>query len=99
MDFYSTVVLLGICAELAGSAAVRLDYFFYGHILPRVSINQVISRRLGEELFINIGNTSALGMVTSEGFVVLKGAVVNEKASAKSLSAGIKQTRAFKVSI
>ena len=24
MDFYSTVVLLGICAELAGSAAVRL---------------------------------------------------------------------------
>ena len=30
-------------------------------------------------------------MVTSEGFVVLKGAVVNEKASAKSLSAGMKK--------
>ena len=38
-----------------------------------------------EELFINTGNTSATGMVTSEGFVVLKGAVVNEKTSAKSL--------------
>lgn len=32
-------------------------------------------------------------MVTSEGFVVLKGAVVNEKTSAKSLSAGMKKLR------
>lgn len=47
----------------------------------------------GEELFINTGNTSATGMVTSEGFVVLKGAVVNEKTSAKSLSAGMKKLR------
>lgn len=46
-----------------------------------------------EELFINTGNTSATGMVTSEGFVVLKGAVVNEKTSAKSLSAGMKKLR------
>ena len=32
-------------------------------------------------------------MVTAEGFVVLKGAVVNEKTSAKSLSAGMKKLR------
>ena len=32
-------------------------------------------------------------MVTSEGFVVRKGAVVNEKTSAKSLSAGMKKLR------
>lgn len=46
-----------------------------------------------EELFINIGSTSAKGRVTSEGFVVLKGAVVNEKTSAKSLSTGMKKLR------
>ena len=46
-----------------------------------------------EELFINIGNTSAVGMVTTEGFVVLKGSVVNEKTSAKSLTVGMKRLR------
>ena len=46
-----------------------------------------------EELFINIGNTAATGIVTSEGFVVLKGSSVNEKTSAKSLSAGMKKLR------
>lgn len=46
-----------------------------------------------EELFINIGNTSAMGMVTTEGFVVLKGSVVNEKTSAKSLTVGMKRLR------
>ena len=46
-----------------------------------------------KELFINIGNTAATGIVTSEGFVVLKGSSVNEKTSAKSLSAGMKKLR------
>lgn len=46
-----------------------------------------------EELFINIGNAAATGIVTSEGFVVLKGSSVNEKTSAKSLSAGMKKLR------
>ena len=46
-----------------------------------------------EELFINIGSTSASGIITSEGFVVLKGSTVNAKNSAKSLSAGMKKLR------
>ena len=46
-----------------------------------------------EELYINVGSTSATGIVTTEGFVVLKGSVVNEKTSAKSLSAGMKKLR------
>ena len=46
-----------------------------------------------EMLYITIGNASAQGMVTPEGFVVLKGATVNEKTSAKSLNAGMKKLR------
>ena len=38
--------------------------------------------------FIEIGNVKANGKVTTEGFVVLKGATVNEKTSDKSLTAG-----------
>ena len=60
---------------------------------PLLQISTDAAATDGEELFINTGNTSATGMVTSEGFVVLKGAVVNEKTSAKSLSAGMKKLR------
>lgn len=38
-------------------------------------------------LYISKGNASATGKVTSEGFVVLKGATINEKLSTKSVGA------------
>lgn len=37
----------------------------------------------------NSGSVKAAGKVTAEGFVVFKGAAVNEKTAMKSLSAGI----------
>lgn len=46
-----------------------------------------------ELLFLSVGNSSACGKVTSEGFVVLKGARINEKTSFKSLSAGMTKLR------
>lgn len=60
---------------------------------PLLQIGTDVTSADDEELFINTGSTSATGMVTSEGLVVLKGAVVNEKTSAKSLSAGMKKLR------
>ncbi len=44
-------------------------------------------------LYITAGSASATGMVTAEGFVVLKGATVNEKTSRKSLSQGMIKLR------
>ena len=41
-----------------------------------------------EALFLNLGNASGKGMVTTEGFVLFAGAVLNEKTSEKSLSKG-----------
>ena len=44
-------------------------------------------------LYINTGKASAEGQVTSEGFVVLAGAVINEKTSVKSLAKGMIKLR------
>lgn len=41
-----------------------------------------------EALFLNLGNASGKGMITTEGFVLFAGAVLNEKISEKSLSKG-----------
>lgn len=41
-----------------------------------------------EALFLNLGNASGKDMITTEGFVLFAGAVLNEKTSEKSLSKG-----------
>lgn len=46
-----------------------------------------------EILYITSGSVNASGKVTSEGFVVFAGAVINEKKAVKSLSAGMKKQR------
>jgi len=46
-----------------------------------------------ELLFITSGSVNATGKVTTEGFVVFAGTMVNEKTSAKSLSAGMQKLR------
>ena len=46
-----------------------------------------------EEFFLSAGSASAKGLVTAEGFVVYKGAVINEKISVKSVGAGIVKLR------
>lgn len=40
-------------------------------------------------LYISIGDAKATGKTTTEGFVVLKGAIINEKMNPKSLSSNI----------
>ena len=44
-------------------------------------------------LSLNVGNAQARAMITTEGFVVMAGAKVNEKTTAKSLSAGMVNLR------
>ena len=46
-----------------------------------------------EELYLSAGNASARGVVTTEGFVLLQGAKINEACSTKSLNKGIVQLR------
>ena len=44
-------------------------------------------------LSLNVGNAQARAMITTEGFVLMAGATVNEKTTAKSLSAGMLKLR------
>ena len=44
-------------------------------------------------MYLSTGAASASGKVTTEGFVVFEGALLNEKTSTKSLSAGMQKLR------
>lgn len=84
---------VAVMEEFVDNVKILINALGYKVLDPLLQISTDAAATDGEELFINTGNTSATGMVTSEGFVVLKGAVVNEKTSAKSLSAGMKKLR------
>lgn len=85
---------VAVMEEFVDDVKILINALGYKVLDPLLQIGTDATAADDEKLFINTGNTSATGMVTSEGFVVLKGAVVNEKkASAKSLSAGMKKLR------
>lgn len=46
-----------------------------------------------QEFYMSIGNASAVGVVTSEGFVLRKGACVNKKTSVRSLGTSMTKRR------
>lgn len=67
-----------------------LGYKVLEHVLQ---VDSAVASADDELLYIATGGATATGRVTSEGFVVLKGATVNEKVSVKSLSAGMVKLR------
>lgn len=57
-------------------------------VLEPMLINDTVTTSDDEKFFMSAGNAHAEGFVTTEGFVLLAGAVINEKVSEKSLSKG-----------
>lgn len=84
---------IAVMEEFVDNVKILINALGYKVLDPLLQMEPDAAESGGEELFINIGSTSAIGLVTAEGFVVLKGAVINEKTSAKSLSAGMKKLR------
>ena len=58
-------------------------------VLESMVINDPAISTDNEKLYLSAGNAKAEGYVTTEGFVVLAGAVINEKSSEKSLGKGM----------
>lgn len=58
-------------------------------VLEPVVLSDPASSSDDEKLFVTAGNAHAEGYVTTEGFVLLSGAVINEKTSEKSLARGM----------
>lgn len=83
---------IAVMEEFVDNVKVLINALGYKVLDPLLQVGDDASDAK-ELLYISIGSTSATGQVTAEGFVVLKGATVNEKTSAKSLSAGMKKLR------
>lgn len=83
---------VAVMEEFVDNVKVLINALGYKVLDPLLQTGNSVSGE-DEMLYITIGNASAQGMVTPEGFVVLKGATVNEKTSAKSLNAGMKKLR------
>lgn len=74
--------------EFIDNVKVLINTLGYKVLEPMV-VNDSASNADDERLYITAGNAQAEGYVTTEGFVVLAGAVINEKTSEKSLSKGL----------
>lgn len=83
---------IAVMEEFVDNVKVLINALGYKVLDPLLQVGDDASDA-EELLYISIGSTSATGQVTAEGFVVLKGATVNEKTSTKSLSAGMKKLR------
>lgn len=73
--------------EFIDNIRVLINALGYKVLEPMV-INDKDSLGDDEKYYMSIGSAHAEGLVTTEGFVLLAGAVINEKVSEKSLSKG-----------
>lgn len=79
--------------EFIDNIKILINALGYKVLEPLVKKNEEGSDNDTDTLYINIGNASAAGEITSEGFVVLEGAKINEKTSEKTLSKGMVKLR------
>lgn len=84
---------IAVMEEFVDNVKILINALGYKVLDPLLQGAANSSPESAQLLFINTGNTNATGMVTAEGFVVLKGSTINEKTSFKSLSAGLKKLR------
>lgn len=84
---------IAVMEEFVDQVKVLINVLGYKVLEPVLLVDASAPAAEDELLYITAGSANAAGRVTTEGFVVLKGAVINEKFSAKSLSAGIVKLR------
>lgn len=80
--------------EFIDNVKILINALGYKVLEPLLHSDSTVSTSVDDILlYINKGTAVATGKVTSEGFVVLKGATINEKMSAKSLGASVVKLR------
>lgn len=84
---------IAVMEEFVDNVKTLINALGYKVLEPVLQVDSVAATADDELLYITTGGATATGRVTSEGFVVLKGATVNEKVSVKSLSAGMVKLR------
>ena len=85
---------IAVMDEFVDNVKVLINALGYKVLEPVLHSNSTIKSAESNELFyISKGGANAVGQVTSEGFVVLNGAVLNEKISAKSVGENLVKMR------
>ena len=84
---------IAVMEEFVDNVKTLINALGYKVLEPVLQVGSAAATADDELLYIATGGATATGRVTSEGFVVLKGATVNEKVSVKSLSAGMVKLR------
>ncbi len=84
---------VAVMEEFVDNVKVLINALGYKVLEPFAQRDSLATKTNDEILTLSTGSASACGRVTTEGFVVFAGATVNEKTSAKSLSAGMQKMR------
>ena len=84
---------IAVMEEFVDNVKTLINALGYKVLEPVLQVDSIAATADDDLLYIATGGATATGRVTSEGFVVLKGATVNEKVSVKSLSAGMVKLR------
>lgn len=79
--------------EFIDNIKILINTLGYKVLEPFIQKTSVENTTDSDLLYISVGSAMATGMITTEGFVVLKGSTINEKTSVKSLSAGMVKLR------
>lgn len=84
---------IAVMEEFVDNVKILINALGYKVLEPFVHAEANSSKVDDELLYLSTGAASASGKVTTEGFVVFEGAILNEKTSTKSLSAGMQRLR------
>ncbi len=84
---------IAVMEEFVDNVKILINALGYKVLEPFVHTEANSSEVDDELLYLSTGAASASGKVTTEGFVVFEGAILNEKTSTKSLSAGMQRLR------
>ena len=84
---------IAVMEEFIDNVKILINALGYKLLEPFSQVESSASETDDEILYLTSGSAKATGKVTTEGFVVFEGAVVNEKTSTKSLSVGMQKLR------
>ena len=82
-----------VMEEYISNAKILITALGYKVLDPLIAVNKQSVKE--ELLYLKIGNANAVGKATSDGFVVLRGAKINEKIAEKSLLQSMVERRKF----
>lgn len=84
---------IAVMEEFIDNVKILINALGYKVLEPYIQANSPSTNIDDKILFLSTGSANATGRITTEGFVVFKGATVNKKTSVRSLSVSMQELR------